>query len=141
MRISGCHIGRSADDEVEYIASDGRGPVSRREFDIRQREQSRIFACDGQRILGNIGCSHVAQPSFLRNRESDSAAPGAEIGNLPFCPLWNPYKHLFDKQTPLKFVYSENRSVKLAKKFPKTDQALKEVPALIAEVVKLANPK
>ncbi len=48
---------------------------------------------------------------------------------------------LFDDQTQLRFVYSEQRIVKLSRNFLETDQALTELPALIAEVVKLAAAK
>ena len=79
--------------------------------------------------------------SGQRFRETQELAKTHDFKYLDVSLCRSPSKHLFDKQTPLKFVYSEKRIVKLSKKFPKTDQALKEVPALIAEVVKLANPK
>ena len=50
----------------------------------------------------------------------------------------SPSKYLFDQQTPVKFVYSEERLVKLSKKLATTEQALKEVPELIAETIKLS---
>ena len=79
--------------------------------------------------------------SGQRFRETQELAKTHDFKYLDVSLCRSPSKHLFDQQTPLKFVYSEQRIVKLSKKFPKTDQALKEVPALIAEVVKLANAK
>ncbi len=79
--------------------------------------------------------------SGQRFRETQELAKTHDFKYLDVSLCRSPSKHLFDQQTPLKFVYSEKRIVKLSKKFPKTDQALKEVPALIAEVVKLANAK
>ena len=79
--------------------------------------------------------------SGQRFRETQELAKTHDFKHLDVSLCRSPSKFLFDQQTPVKFVYSEQRIVKLSKKFPKTDQALKELPALIAEVVKLAAAK
>jgi len=50
----------------------------------------------------------------------------------------SPSKLLFDKNTLVKFVYSENRIVKLSKKFGKADQAVQEAAALIETVLQIS---
>ena len=45
---------------------------------------------------------------------------------------------LFDKNTPVKFVYSEKRIVKMSRKLTKNDQPLKEAAALIEAVLKIS---
>ena len=79
--------------------------------------------------------------SGQRFRETQELAKTHDFKHLDVSLCRSPSKFLFDQQTPVKFVYSEQRIVKLSKKFPKTDQALTELPALIAEVVKLAAAK
>ena len=50
----------------------------------------------------------------------------------------SPSKLLFDKNTLVKFVYSEQRIVKMSRSFSKTDQSLKEAAALIQAVLKIS---
>jgi hypothetical protein len=47
-------------------------------------------------------------------------------------------KLLFDENTLVKFVYSQNRIVKMSIKFTKTDQPLKDAAALIETVLKFS---
>lgn len=79
--------------------------------------------------------------STARFTETLTLAQRNKFKRLDVSLCRSPSKYLFDQKTPLKFVYSDKRIVKLSKKFSKTDQALKEVPALIAEVVKLSAAK
>jgi hypothetical protein len=79
--------------------------------------------------------------SGQRFRETQELAKTHDFKHLDVSLCRSPSKFLFNEDTLVKFVYSEKRIVKLSKKFPKTDQALKELPALIAEVVKLAAAK
>ena len=79
--------------------------------------------------------------SGQRFRETQELAKTHDFKHLDVSLCRSPSKFLFNENTLVKFVYSEQRIVKLSKKFPKTDQALKELPALIAEVVKLAAAK
>ena len=53
----------------------------------------------------------------------------------------SPSKLLFDKNTLVKFVYSEQRIVKISRSFSKTDQSLKEATALIQAVLKISSAK
>lgn len=50
----------------------------------------------------------------------------------------SPSKLLFDEGTLVKFVYSEQRIVKISRSFSKTDQSLKEAAALIQAVLKIS---
>ena len=50
----------------------------------------------------------------------------------------SPSKLLFDEGTLVKFVYSEQRIVKMSRSFSKTDQSLKEAAALIQAVLKIS---
>ena len=79
--------------------------------------------------------------SGQRFRETQELAKTHDFKHLDVSLCRSPSKFLFNENTLVKFVYSEQRIVKLSKKFPKTDQALKELPALIAEVVKLSAAK
>ena len=79
--------------------------------------------------------------SGQRFRETQELAKTHDFKHLDVSLCRSPSKFLFNENTLVKFVYSEQRIVKLSKKFPKTDQALKEVPALIAEVIRLAAAK
>ena len=79
--------------------------------------------------------------SGQRFRETQEMAKTHDFKHLDVSLCRSPSKFLFNENTLVKFVYSEKRIVKLSKKFPKTDQALKELPSLIAEVVKLAAAK
>ena len=104
---------------------------------LKDHPEIKAYIVINKSLRDNRG-SNVSGQHF---RETQELAKTHDFKYLDVSLCRSPSKHLFDKQTPLKFVYSEKRIVKLSKKFPKTDQALKEVPALIAEVVKLANPK
>ena len=53
----------------------------------------------------------------------------------------SPSKFLFDKNTLVKFVYSENRIVKMSIKFTKTDQPLNDAAALIEAVLKFSSAR
>jgi len=53
----------------------------------------------------------------------------------------SPSKLLFDKNTLVKFVYSEQRIVKMSRSFSKTDQSLKEAAALIKTMFEIATAR
>ncbi len=104
---------------------------------LKDHPEIKAYIVINKSLRDNRG-SNVSGQHF---RETQELAKTHDFKYLDVSLCRSPSKYLFDKQTPLKFVYSDKRIVKLSKKFSKTDQALKEVPALIAEVIKLANAK
>ena len=53
----------------------------------------------------------------------------------------SPSKLLFDEGTLVKFVYSEQRVVKISQRFSTSEQPLKEIAALLEDVHKVSTAK
>ena len=104
---------------------------------LKDHPEIKAYIVISKSLRDNRG-SNVSRQRF---RETQELAKTHDFKHLDVSLCRSPSKFLFNENTLVKFVYSEQRIVKLSKKFPKTDQALKELPALIAEVVKIAAAK
>ena len=101
---------------------------------LLQHPEIKVYVVINERLNAAGG----ANSREARFTETLTQAQRKKFTRLDVSLCRSPSKYLFDQQTPVKFVYSEERLVKLSKKLATTEQALKEVPELIAEVIKLS---
>ena len=76
--------------------------------------------------------------SATRFAETKALALAHKFRHIDVSLCRSPSKFLFDENTLVKFVYSEQRIVKISRKFTKTDQPLNEAAALIQAVLKIS---
>ena len=79
--------------------------------------------------------------SATRFAETKALALAHKFRQIDVSLCRSPSKLLFDKNTLVKFVYSEQRIVKMSRTFSKTDQSLKESAALIKTVFEIATAR
>ena len=85
--------------------------------------------------LRSPGGNNISAAGFA---ETKALAQAHKFRQVDVALCRSPSKLLFDKNTPVKFVYSEKRIVKMSRKLTKNDQPLKEAAALIEAVLKIS---
>jgi hypothetical protein len=101
---------------------------------LLEHPELKVYVVINERLRAADG-ANFSKARFL---ETLTRAQRKKFKRLDVSLCRSPSKYLFDQETPVKFVYSEKRLVKMSKKLTTTEQALKDVPALIAEVIKLS---